>query len=141
MVKEGLVDFLSARFGSGRKLTGKSAGQYGEDIAAAFLKKKGYLIVERNFRKRFGEIDIIAEDGGTIVFAEVKTRSSDRFGSPFEAVDSRKQKKMSRVALASLSSRKLFDRPALVYGVAVKLKDGKAPDVEIVQDAFEIVEE
>ncbi len=58
----------------------------GENAAAEFLKKKGYVILERNFRKGYGEIDIIAVKKGTLVFVEVKTRSSDKFGTPLDAI-------------------------------------------------------
>jgi len=138
MVKQILMDFFSGRLKDVKNMAGKNTGHYGEDIAAAYLQQKGYSIVERNYRKRFGELDIIAEDGEVLVFVEVKTRSSTRFGSPFEAVDSRKQRKMSRIALAYLNSRKLFDRSARFDVVAVMLHKGSLPEVEIVQDAFEM---
>lgn len=130
--------FLSGRSGDVSRSAGKDTGSLGEEIAVAYLKQKRYLIVERNYRKRFGEIDIIAEDGETLVFVEVKTRKSTRFGSPFEAVDSRKQKKMTQAALAYLSSHKLLNRPARFDVVAVMLHHGSDPVVEIVQDAFEM---
>ena len=69
----------------------RSVGNKGEDIAAAYLKKHGYTIVERNYNCRFGEIDIIAKQNSYIVFVEVKARSSTAFGMPREAVDWRKQ--------------------------------------------------
>lgn len=118
----------------------KSVGTYGEDIAVSFLKARGYEIVERNYRKRYGEIDIIARDNGEIVFIEVKTRKSNRFGSPFEAVDSRKQQRMSRVALAFLLSRGMTDRAARFDVVAVRLVAGQ-PEIEVVKDAFELCSE
>lgn len=62
------------------------AGKFGERIAVELLRKKGYKILDRNFRSRFGEIDIVAEDQGTLVFVEVKTRWSKKFGYPEEAV-------------------------------------------------------
>lgn len=116
---------------------GESVGPYGEDIAVSFLKARGYQIVARNYRKKYGEIDIIAEDDGEIVFIEVKTRKSNLFGSPLEAVDLRKQQKMSRVALAYLNSRGMSDRAARFDVVAVRL-DAKQPEVEVVKDAFEL---
>jgi len=61
-------------------------GRKAEDFAVKFLQDKGYIIVERNFRSRFGEIDIISKDGGTLVFVEVKARWSTKFGAPEEAV-------------------------------------------------------
>lgn len=61
-------------------------GILGEDIAVDYLKKKGYKIIERNFRKKYEEIDIIAISGSTLVFIEVKTRTSDSYGTPFEGI-------------------------------------------------------
>ncbi len=130
--------FLGPGAGDDDRPAGKDTGPRGEEIAVAYLQQKGYSIVERNYRLRFGEIDIIARDGETIVFVEVKTRKSIRFGSPFDAVDLRKQKKMSRVALAYLSSCRLLDSPARFDVVAVLLRRGSQPEVEIVQDAFEL---
>ncbi len=74
-------------------------GRKGEAEAAKYLKRKGYRIVERNLRTPIGEIDIVAERGGLLVFVEVKTRRSNQFGEPTEAVDSRKQEKLRRLAL------------------------------------------
>jgi putative endonuclease len=138
MVKWLGKDFFSGGSGNVNKTAGKNTGQIGEETAVAYLKQKGYLIVERNYRKRFGEIDIVAQDGEVVVFVEVKTRRSVRFGSPFEAVDRRKQKKMTRVALAYLNSHKLFDRSARFDVVAVMLHKESGSEVEIVQDAFEM---
>ena len=69
-------------FSLGKKNAGtvKKTGQLGEDIAVSFLETQGYTILARNYRQRFGEIDIVAEDGDTLVFVEVKTRKNDRFG-------------------------------------------------------------
>ncbi|MDW7772060.1 MAG: YraN family protein [Desulfobulbaceae bacterium] len=117
---------------------GENTGSLGEEIAVSFLKKSGYAIIERNYRKRYGEIDIIAEDGGELVFIEVKTRKSSSFGSPFEAVDSRKQEKMSRVAMAYMISRSLTEQAARFDVVAVRLEAKQQPKVELVKDAFEL---
>ena len=65
-------------------------GKQGEDIAAEFLIKKHYKVIDRNFKARYGEIDLIALDGKTLVFVEVKTRTTDRFGTPEEAITARK---------------------------------------------------
>ena len=74
-------------------------GEQGEALAVRHLKKAGYKIIETNYRTRLGEIDIIAKDKDTIVFVEVKTRTSVHFGSPKWAVTPQKQKKISMVAL------------------------------------------
>ena len=76
----------------------KFLGRAGELKAAEYLKKKGYKILEKNFKTHFGEIDIIVRDGEYIVFVEVKTRSGDEYGAPCEAVDARKREKYFKVA-------------------------------------------
>ena len=76
----------------------RKIGSKYEALAAEYLQKKGYRIVERNFRSPFGEIDIIAEKDGVIVYVEIKYRSSMRYGDPLEAVDFRKQRQICRVA-------------------------------------------
>jgi putative endonuclease len=82
-------------------------GQDGETLAAAFLEKKGYTIVTRNFRLKSGEIDIIARRKQTVVFCEVKARNTREFGEPFEAVTSYKQKRLKRLALAYLQGAEM----------------------------------
>lgn len=76
----------------------KFLGRVGEEKAAEFLRAKGYEIVKTNYRSHFGEVDIIAKDGDTIVFVEVKTRSGDGYGAPSEAVDYKKREKYFRIA-------------------------------------------
>jgi putative endonuclease len=75
-------------------------GRAGEDRAAAHLEAAGYRILDRNWRTRGGEIDIVAEGGGAIAIVEVKTRSGDLFGDPLEAVDARKRARLWRLAVA-----------------------------------------
>ncbi len=86
-------------------------GRLGEELACSFLVRKGYAIAERNYRIAGGEIEIIAQKDGILVFVEVKTRLSDRFGYPEEAVDWRKSRKMARAIrhyCAGLSSEPSF---------------------------------
>ena len=80
-------------------------GARGEDEAAAFLEKQGLHILERNFRTREGEIDIVAQDGDILVFVEVKYRSSARYGDALEAVDRRKMYQIRKTARAYLYRR------------------------------------
>lgn len=80
------------------KMRNKIEGGKGEVLAIEFLRDKGYEIVETNYKNKLGEIDIIALDGKTLVFVEVKCRSTLAFGRPYEAVDARKQQKIRRVA-------------------------------------------
>ena len=110
-------------------------GRTGEELAVCYLKNQGYTIVERNYRMRIGEIDIIARDGECLVFIEVKTRRSSRFGSPFEAVDFRKQQQISRVALAFMIQNQCGEVPVRFDVVGVHLE--KSPRVELIKNAFE----
>ena len=78
----------------------KTIGDIGEEYAVNYLKKHRYKILSRNYRKRCGEIDIIAEKKGTVAFVEVKTRHENPLTRPFEAVDTKKQEKIYRTSLA-----------------------------------------
>lgn len=73
-------------------------GKHGEDIAALYLKKNGYSIIERNFKKRYSEVDIVAIEKNVLVFVEVKTRLSTDFGTPFEAITKRKRDQLTKAA-------------------------------------------
>ena len=111
-------------------------GKDGEDIAACFLEKKGFRIIEKNYRTAFGEIDIIAQDRGVIVFVEVKTRSDTTFGYPFEAVNPKKREKIRKVALCFLKRQKK-ESPAR-FDVMSITKDRGEIKIEHIQDAFEV---
>lgn len=82
-------------------------GKSGEDKAAAFLKKNGYAVLKRNYRAKTGEIDIIAEKDSTLVFVEVKTRSSDAYGEGYQSVTHAKQHKIIRTAESYLTENNL----------------------------------
>ena len=119
--------------GSDKMRTGKK----GEDIAVAYLKGKGYRIVERNYKCRLGEIDIVAKDGDAIVFVEVKSRKSEEFGDPQLAVGLEKQKKISKISLTYLKEKHLYPCNARFDVVAIKmLPDGST--IELIQNAFEL---
>jgi len=83
-------------------------GKFGEDIASKYLEEKGYKIKERNYRTFLGEIDIITEYKGSIIFIEVKTRRSDKFGYPEEAINFNKQQKIIKNALCYLAKYNLW---------------------------------
>lgn len=82
-------------------------GIRGENIAASYLQKKGLRIVERNYRCRLGEIDIIARDGGCLVFVEVRTKSTRAFGLPQESITATKVRKLRRLAQYYLVQRSM----------------------------------
>lgn len=113
-------------------------GEEGERIAEAFLRKKGYRLVERNYRCPIGELDLVFLDRRVLVFVEVKTRTDDRFGAPLEAIHRRKQQKMIKAALFFLSQHRLHEREARFDVVGISLK-GREPVVEHIENAFEVV--
>jgi putative endonuclease len=115
-----------------------SLGPIGESIAATFLKGAGFTIVERNFRCVCGEVDIIARDGRTIVFVEVKCRNNDRYGPPQLAVTPFKQRQISKAALVWLSKRRLYDAEARFDVVAIVVHDAELPQIEHIRNAFEL---
>ncbi len=111
-------------------------GEKGEGIAEEFLKEMGYKIIERNFRTLRGEIDIIADDGGTLVFIEVKSRESIAYGRPFEAVNYLKKRKIINAALLYL--KKLKEIPPCRFDVVSIYYDRGRPECELIRDAFEV---
>lgn len=115
-------------------------GKRGEALAWSFLRKHGYSILEKNFRTRFGEVDIIAEKEGVLIFTEVKTRRNNNFGSPEEAVDWRKRQKLSRVAEAFLQARGLENQPARFDILSVIWDGTSEPQFSLLEDAFSIEE-
>lgn len=111
-------------------------GERGENVAEAFLRKHGYVILERNFRCPLGEIDLIALERGTIAFVEVKTRSGGSYGSPAAAIDRRKQIRLRRAAEIYLSRKRLHDRPARFDVVEVYWEQGQ-PSCDLIANAFD----
>ncbi|HEY1786216.1 MAG TPA: YraN family protein [Pirellulales bacterium] len=115
-----------------------SLGERGELAAARFLRRLGYHVVDRRHRTPMGELDLVAVDGRTVVFVEVKTRQSHDAGQPHEAIDPAKQGRLSRLALAYLKRHDLLDCPARFDVVAVTWRRGKAkPIIEHFPHAFE----
>lgn len=112
-------------------------GKQGEDIAVAYLKKEGFAVLERNYRCLFGEVDVVAKEGDTIVFVEVKSRRSERFGDPQMAVGLKKQKKLSRISLKYLEERHLYPCNARFDVVAVRIMP-EGDKVELIRNAFEL---
>ena len=99
----------------------KNTGDKGEAIACAYIKKKGYRIRNKNFRSRFGEVDIIADDSNTLCFIEVKSRSKNYHGRPEEFVDSRKQQKLIKTSKSYITTHDIKDIPMRFDIVAVDL--------------------
>ncbi|MBI4824271.1 MAG: YraN family protein [Nitrospirae bacterium] len=115
----------------------RQIGNKGEELAFHFLKKKGMKILNRNYRTPAGEIDIIAKDGNTLVFVEVKTRSGDLFGQPVEAISPKKKKTMERASLHYILKEKQEGRPARFDVVSIRILSDKN-HIEHLKDAFEI---
>jgi len=117
-----------------------SLGDRGENAAERFLRRHGFQILERRVRGQLGEIDLIAVDGRTIVFVEVKTRRSHAKGHPAEAVDARKQRKLTRLALVWLKRHGLLHHAARFDVVAVTWpRDQRHPTIEHYRNAFDAV--
>lgn len=121
-----------------KNLFRKLLGDRGERAAVRFLKRQGYRIIAKQYRNNYGEVDIIAQDGKVIVFVEVKTRTSRNDGQPFEAVDLRKQEKITRVALAWLKQYGRLEQPARLDVVSILWPDDKGkPQIQHFRNAFE----
>jgi putative endonuclease len=115
----------------------KTIGARGEEIAAGFLEKQNFRIIQRNFRCRCGEVDIIARDGGTLVFVEVKTRRNASYGLPQLAVTPFKQRQISKAALTYLSKNGLMKEDARFDVISVLLLDS-SPVIDHIRNAFDL---
>ena len=113
-----------------------SLGKRGEIVAAEYLCQEGYRILERNYRCKIGEIDVVAEKNGRILFIEIKTRRSDHYGLAQEAVHLIKQKKILRTAEWYLKEHKMADRPVGFEVIAVQWHDDRVPEVRCIPNAF-----
>jgi putative endonuclease len=98
-------------------------GSWGEAIAAQYLESKGYRILARNWRNRFGEIDLIVADGEGIAFVEVKTRHGRRFGSPEEAITVKKGQRLLQLGQAYISEHEMHDQSWRIDLVAIEVDD------------------
>lgn len=116
----------------------QQVGALGEDLAVSFLERKGYRTLERNYRCKGGEVDIVARIGRTFVFVEVKTRRSLSFGVPQLAVTPFKQRQIMKAALSWLSRHRSFDAPARFDVVAITLRVDSEPLIEHIENAFEL---
>jgi putative endonuclease len=113
-------------------------GKRGEAAAAKYLKKLGYQLLAQSSRSKLGELDLIALDGNCIVFVEVKTRRSTDAGHASEAVDDKKQAKITRLALAYLKRHRMLDHPTRFDVIAITWpSDDGEPKIEHYKNAFE----
>lgn len=112
-------------------------GSEGEELAVKFLKKKEYNIIARNYKTPIGEIDIVAKDKDTIVFIEVKTRTNDSFGYPFEAVNQHKRQKLKNLALLYLKKQR-HEFPVRFDVISISCAQNGKKSIEHIIDAFEV---
>jgi putative endonuclease len=111
-------------------------GKTGEDLACRELERRGYAIVARRYRRRRGELDIVARHGSTIVFVEVKAKRSRAFGHAVDAVDGRKRRRIVELALDYLARYRLTDVPCRFDVVSIDFRDG-CPVIDVFENAFD----
>ncbi len=114
----------------------KKIGDAGEKIAERFLKKKGFIILEKNFKNRYGEIDIIAKDEDWLVFIEVKTKSSKNFSEPETWVDFKKENKLIKMADYYLSEKNIVDTDCRFDVIGITLGKKNEEKIEHIKNAF-----
>ena len=117
--------------------SGLRTGKMGEDAAKEYLENMGYRIIQANYRDKQGEADIIAYDGEVLVFVEVKTRRSTRCGTPGEAVNREKQRRLTRIALSYIARHKVPYRQVRFDVVEVLIKDSEAKQIRLIKGAFD----
>jgi putative endonuclease len=113
-------------------------GNRGEELAAAFLERNGFKLIERNFRCKGGEVDIVAMDGNTVVFIEVKSRRTLTYGVPQLAVTPFKQRQISKAALTWLARNHKHDSPARFDVIAILLTSDYQHQIEHIKNAFDL---
>ena len=113
----------------------KTIGALGEDFAAKLYEKSGYTVTARNYHSRYGEIDLIAENEDALCFVEVKTRNLTTLGTPAEAVDYRKQKKMTLTAMKYLTEAECYKQPRFDV-LELWQRDGKIVRYNLIENAF-----
>jgi len=111
-------------------------GRRGEQIAARYLRRSGYLILARNYWAAHAEIDLVAADHGTLVFIEVKARTGTAFGTPAEAVDERKQARIRRAAEVFIARRRSLREVPVRFDVVGIVGAGRNRRLELIKDAF-----
>ena len=120
------------------KLQNISVGQNGEDIAAHFLENQGMRLLEKNFKCKAGEIDLVMQHHLSLVFIEVKTRSSKNYGHPLEFITRSKQRKVINAALLYTQQKKMNKTPLRFDAVGILLAPPEAPHIEWIESAFTI---
>jgi putative endonuclease len=111
-------------------------GRHGEKLAEIHLRRQGFRILTRNLHLRHAELDLIALEGRTLCFIEVRLRTSARFGSAAESVDRRKQRRLIRAAAEVLATRRLPGHDAVRFDVVSVDASHEPPQVQLIRDAF-----
>jgi putative endonuclease len=115
----------------------QALGKRGEDLACEELQRRGYAIIDRRFRTRCGELDIVARDGDVFVFVEVKARSGSRFGSPFDAITWQKRQRLSAMAESYLFLKRISG-VACRFDVVSILEQQSGHTIELIRGAFDM---
>ncbi len=115
----------------------QSFGKRGEDLACEELERRGYVIVDRRFRTRCGELDIVARDQGVLVFVEVRARSGCHFGTPFESVTWQKRQRLCKMAASYLCVKRGSGEPCRFDVVSILERQGERT-IELVKGAFDM---
>jgi len=118
-------------------MTRSNLGKIGEALACNYLRRCGYFILDRNYRTKIGEIDIVAQDGKVLVFVEVKTRRSDAYGLPEESVSTKKMHKLTRLAQLYIRNKRRYNSEARFDIVSILMPDrfGKR-SIKLIKNAF-----
>ena len=111
-------------------------GKLGEDLACAELERLGYAILDRRYRTKYGEIDIVAREAGTTVFVEVKTRVGEQVGGGAEALTAWKQRRITQMAVDYLARHRLHDQPCRFDVVTIEMEGGQ-PRIQVYAHAFD----
>ncbi|MBI9087498.1 MAG: YraN family protein [Desulfobacterales bacterium] len=122
------------------KLTpNKWRGDRGEDAAARYLESRGYRVLDRNWRYRQWELDLVCRDGDTLVFVEVKTRGAGSMGTPADALNRAKQARLVKAASQYLTKNDLWDEPCR-FDLAAVIDAGTGMDVDHIENAFDLTD-
>ena len=117
----------------------KSVGELGEIAARRYLENMGYKIIEMNYRDKQGEMDIIGLDGDILAFVEVKTRRSTRYGTPGEAVDGTKQRKLIKIAMSYMARNRITFRQVRFDVVEVVAQNSDVKQIRLIKNAFDAI--
>ena len=119
-----------------KRMNNKELGKWGEQVAAKFLKKSGFVIIERNYRCRLGEIDLITSAKDKLIFIEVKTRSSSRYGLPGESVNAKKQSKYFQIATYYVNYKKLYSFELRFDVIEIMRESDESYNINHIPNAF-----